>query len=101
MGTCHFWPYFLVSHKSLSAAVVKLPNSYFVYAWNLLVSPQVLIGQTIYVDNTYAIEALYNKRLDKTTILLKQKGLVIKRQEFSGLKIIKLTTSNGVIGYEF
>jgi len=80
---------------------VKLPNSYFLYIWNLLVNPQTLISQTIYVDNTYTIEAAYDKKSNKTTVLLKQKGIAIKKQEFSGLKIVKLTTSKGVVGYEF
>lgn len=49
----------------------------------------------------YAIEAMYDKKLNKITVLLKQKDAVIKKQEFSGLEIIKLVTSKGIIGYEF
>jgi Cell wall-associated hydrolases (invasion-associated proteins) len=79
---------------------VKLPSSYFLYVWNLLVNPLVLISQTIYVDGTYTIEAAYDKKSNKTTVLFLQKGITIKKQVFSGLEIIKLTTSKGIIGYE-
>jgi len=79
---------------------VKLPSSYFLYIWNFLVNPPVLISQTIYVDNTYSIEAAYDKKSNQTTVLLLQKGTTIKKQVFPGLEIIKLTTSKGVISYE-
>jgi hypothetical protein len=80
---------------------IKLPSSYFLYVWNLLVNPQILLSQTIYVNNTYTVSAVYDKKLNKTTVLLKQKGAVIKKQEFSGLKIIKFITNKGIVGYEF
>jgi pimeloyl-ACP methyl ester carboxylesterase len=83
-----------------TATKVTLPSSSFVYLWNPLVNPPVLLGQTIVVNNTYAIEAIYDKRKNQTTVLLKKKGVQIQKQIFTGLRIVKLTTNKSVIGYE-
>jgi len=83
-----------------TAVKVILPSSSFVYLWNPLVNPPILLSQTIAVNNTYAIEALYVKKQDQTTVLLKNKGVQVQKQVFTGLRIVKLTLNKGVVGYE-
>jgi hypothetical protein len=46
------------------------------------------------------IEALYNKKKDQTTVLVKKKGTPMQKQVFAGLKVIKLVVNKGVVGYE-
>ena len=79
---------------------INLPNSSFVYLWNILKNPQTLLSQTIAVDNTYAIEAVYDIKKDQTTTLLKKKGTTIQKQIFTGLHVSKLTLNKGVVGFE-
>ena len=83
-----------------TAVKVTMPSSSFLYLWNPLVNPPVLLSQTIVVNNTYGIEAVYDKKKNQTTVLLKNKGVQIQKQIFTGLRIPKLTTNNSVIGYE-
>jgi hypothetical protein len=82
-----------------NGTIVTLPSSYFVYLWQL-VSPQALLSQTIVVNDTYVIEAAYDKVKNKTTVLLKKKGAVMQTQTFTGLHIVKFTVDKGVVGYE-
>jgi hypothetical protein len=79
---------------------ISLPSSSFLYIWNPLAKPPVLLSQTIVVNQTYLIEAVYNKQKNQTTVLLKKKGVQIQKQVFVGLKIVKLTTDKGTVGYE-
>ncbi|MFA6077299.1 MAG: right-handed parallel beta-helix repeat-containing protein [Candidatus Paceibacterota bacterium] len=83
-----------------TATKVTLPSSSFLYLWNPLVNPPILLSQTIVVNNIYGIEAVYNKKKNQTTILLKNKGVQIQKQIFTGLRIVKLTTNKSVVGYE-
>lgn len=83
-----------------TATKITLPSSSFVYLWNPLANPPVLLSQTIVVNNIYGIEAVYDKKKNQTTVLLKKKGVQIQKQVFLGLRIVKLTTSKGVVGYE-
>jgi hypothetical protein len=82
-----------------NGTIVTLASSYFVYLWQL-VSPQALLSQTIVVNDTYVIEAAYDKVKNKTTVLLKKKGAVMQTQTFTGLHIVKFTVDKGVVGYE-
>jgi hypothetical protein len=79
---------------------ILLPASSFWYLWNPLVNPPVLLSQTIAVNDTYAIEAVYDKKKNQTTVFLKKKGVQIQKQIFTGLKVVKLTVDKGVVGYE-
>jgi pimeloyl-ACP methyl ester carboxylesterase len=79
---------------------INLPDSSFVYLWNILKNPQVLLSQTIAVNNTYLIEAVYDTKKNETTVLLKKKGDTIQKKVFTGLHISKLTLNKGVVGYE-
>jgi hypothetical protein len=72
----------------------------FVYLWDILKNPQTLLSQTIVVDNTYVIEAIYDVKKNETTVLLKKKGATIQKKVFTGLHISKLTLNKGVVGYE-
>jgi hypothetical protein len=83
-----------------SATKITLPSSSFLYLWNPLVNPPVLLSQTIAVNGTYAIEAVYDKKKNKTTVFLKKKGVQIQKQIFIGLRIPKLVMNNGTVGYE-
>ncbi len=80
-----------------NAAKLTLPSSSFLYAWD---STSALLSQTIAADKTYAIQALFDKKKNKTTVVLLKKGLSIQTQVFTGLRIVKLTTAKGVVGYE-
>ena len=82
-----------------NTAKVALPSSYFVYLWQGT-SPQMLFSQTIIVNGTYAIEAVYDKVKNKTTVALKKKGLLVQTAQFTGIHIVKFTVNNGVVGYE-
>jgi hypothetical protein len=81
-----------------NGAIIILPSSYFVYLWQAS-APQTLLTQTIAVNDTYVITAVYDKAKNKTTVLLKKKGAVIQTQQFTGLHIVKLTVDNGLVGY--
>jgi len=83
-----------------TAVKVTLPSSSFVYLWNPLVNPPILLSQTIVVNNTYGIEAVYDKKKKQTTVFLKKKGVQIEKQIFVGLRIPKLVMNNGTVGYE-
>ena len=83
-----------------TATKITLPSSSFVYLWNILANPQTLLSQTIVVNDTYGIEAVFDAKKNITTVLLKKKGVKIQSQTFTGLRIPKLTTSKSVIGYE-
>lgn len=79
-------------------APIAIPSSYFLYVWNIL--NKTLLSQSIYVNQTYFIEALYNKSANSTTVYLKQNGSVISTQKLAGLELPELTTSFGKIGYK-
>ncbi|MFA5831661.1 MAG: hypothetical protein WC878_07595 [Candidatus Paceibacterota bacterium] len=83
-----------------TATKITLPSSSFLYVWNPLITPPILLSQTIAVNQTYVIEAVYDKRKNQTTVLLKKKGVQIQKQVFTGLRIVKLITDKGVVGYE-
>ncbi|MFA5831659.1 MAG: hypothetical protein WC878_07585 [Candidatus Paceibacterota bacterium] len=78
-----------------SAPKIILPSSSFLYIWN-----PALISQTITVKKDFLIEAVYNKKKDQTTVLVKEKGRQIRKEVFTGLRIVKLTTVQGTVGYE-
>ena len=75
---------------------IVTPSSSFLYVWLL----NNLVSQTIAVNDTYAIEALYEKTKNQTTVFLKKKGVQVQKQTFSGLRIPKLTTMKGTVSYE-
>jgi hypothetical protein len=82
-----------------NAPTITLPSSYFVYLWQVT-APQTLLSQTIAVNDTYVVTALYDKAKNKTTVLLKKKGAVVQTQQFTGLRIVKFTVDKVVVGYE-
>jgi hypothetical protein len=79
---------------------VTLPSSSFLYIWDNKI-PTTLLSQTIAVDGTYLIQATYDKIKNKTTIIVLKKSLPIQTQVFTGLKVVKLTTNKGVVGYSW
>ncbi len=83
-----------------TATKITLPSSSFVYLWNIIANPQTLLSQTIVVNDTYGIEAVFDTKKNQTTVLLKKKGVQIQKQTFTGLRIEKLTVEKGVVGYE-
>jgi pimeloyl-ACP methyl ester carboxylesterase len=80
-----------------SAAPTQLPTS-FTYLWD---SKQTLVSQTVIADNQFAIQALYDKTKNKTSIVVLQKNVPIKAQTVSGLAVIKLKTNKGQISFEW
>lgn len=79
--------------------VIAVAKSSFLYLWNPLVNPPVLLSQTIVVDDTFGIEAVYDKKKNQTTVFVKKKNVVLQKQVVTGLRIVTLTTSKGVMGY--
>jgi hypothetical protein len=77
-----------------------LPSSSFLYIWDNKI-PMTLLSQTIAVDGTYLIQATYDKAKNRTTIIVLKKNLPIQTQTFTGLKVVKLTTNKGVVGYSW
>jgi hypothetical protein len=74
---------------------VALPSS-LTYVWD---SKQILVGQTLVVDKLFGLQALYDKKKDKTTIIILKKNTPIQKQSLAGLVLIKLTTNEGVVEY--
>jgi hypothetical protein len=79
---------------------ITLPSSSFLYIWDNKI-PTTLLSQTIAVDGTYLIQATYDKAKNRTTIIVLKKSLPIQTQVFAGLKVVKLTTNKGVVGYSW
>ncbi len=77
---------------------ITLPISSVLYVWDTK-APIVPVSQTIAVNDTYVIQALYNKQTNKTTVIVLKKNLPIQTVVFTGLEIVRLTTSTGVVGY--
>lgn len=77
---------------------VTLPSTSFVYLWDAK-TPSILLSQTIAIDKTSVIQAVYNKTTNKTTIIVLNKNIPIEVKTFSGLKIVRLLTDGGVVGY--
>lgn len=84
-----------------SGPVTPVATSSLAYLWHPVITPPLLHSQTLIIDDTVVVEALYNKQKDQTTVFVKKKGVSVQKQAFTGLRIIKLTTSKGVVGYEF
>jgi hypothetical protein len=80
--------------------IISLPSSSFLYVWNPIANPVTILSQTIAVDSTYAIESIYDKKKNQTTVLLKKKGIAIQKQIFTGFHVSKFTVDKGAIGYE-
>jgi pimeloyl-ACP methyl ester carboxylesterase len=76
-----------------------LATSSFLYLWDTKVMPQTLRSQTIAVNDTFLITALYDKKTNKTRVIILKKKLPYQTLTFTGLKIVKLTTLKGVVGY--
>lgn len=90
----------LVSIQYNDEAKITPPNSSFVYVWNILKNPPVLLSQTIAVDKSYLIEAIYDIKKNQTIVYLKKKGTTIQKKVFNGVHVSKLTIDGGVVGYE-
>ncbi len=78
---------------------VSIATSSFLYLWDTKVTPPTLLSQTIAVNDTFLITALYDKKANKTTVVILKKKLPYQTLSFVGLKIIKLTTTKGIVGY--
>lgn len=75
-----------------------LPSSSFLYIWDTK-APVVPLSQTIAVDGAYLLQATYDKKVNKTSVIVLKKNLPIQTTTYVGLKIVKLTTNKGVVGY--
>lgn len=83
-----------------TTTLVALPSS-FLYVWNTKLSPPVLVSQTVVADKTFAVQALYDKSKNKTTVIVLKKSTPIQTTSVPGLAIIKLTTNKGAIHYSW
>jgi len=79
---------------------ISLPSSSFLYIWNPLARPPVLLSQTVTVKKDFLIHAAFNKQKNQTTVIVKERGKQIQKQVFTGLRIPKLVVNRGVVGYE-
>lgn len=82
-------------------STAKMLSSSFVYIWNTKANPPILTSQTVVVDKTFGVQALYDKAKNKTTIIVLKKNIPIQTTTVSGLAVIKLTTNKGVVGYSW
>ncbi len=78
---------------------MNIATSSFLYLWDTKTTPPMLVSQTIAVNNTYLITAIYDRTKNKTTVVILKKNVPIQTQTFTELKIVRLTTSRGVVGY--
>ncbi len=81
-------------------APVSLPKATFVYVCKPRSAPPQLLSQTIVVNGSFTIEAVFNPRTNKTTVIVVKKGSVPQKLTFAGQKIVKLKTKSGVLDYE-
>src|SRR3989344_4342651 len=77
-----------------SDAAIPLSSS-FVFAWN---SKRTLLTQIVQSGKS-TVQALYDKKKNKTTITVIKKGKTVQKQTLTGLVLIKLTTNKGVVGF--
>ncbi len=82
-----------------AAPKTSVATSSFLYIWDTKVTPPTLVSQTIAVNDTFLITALYDKKANKTTVVILKKKVSYQATSFTGLKIIKLMTTKGTIGY--
>ncbi len=90
----------LTGIKYDSAATTTISTSNLLYLWDAKKTPPVLMSQTIAVNDTYLIAALYDPTKNKTTVITLKKNVPISTQIINGLEIIRLTTTKGVIGHQ-
>ena len=60
---------------------------------------QTLVSQTIVVDAQFVIQAFYDKRANKTKLIVLKKGVPVQTKTLPGQVLVKLTTDNGSMGY--
>lgn len=89
----------LIGVQYNNAPITPVATSSMLYIWNPTTNPPTLLSQTLVVNNTFGIEAVFDRKKNQTTVLIKKKGIPMQSQKFTGLTIIKLTTDNGVVGY--
>jgi hypothetical protein len=82
---------------SYGTSAIALPSS-FLYVWDSTKTP---VSQTVVADKQFVIQAVYNKKTDKTTIIVLKKNVPIQTTTLTGLRLVKLTTSNGSVGYSW
>mgnify|MGYP001562903960 CR=1 FL=1 len=71
------------------------------YEWSLNKDGTIKeLEQRIKTEDQFDIKAKYNHQKDETEIKIKLPGQKEQRQIFSGIKIIKLITKSGVLGFE-
>ena len=76
-------------------APVPLPTS-FAYIWD---TAGTLVSQTLVVDNQFVVQALYDKKKNKTTLVVLKKNVPIQTSTVMGLAIVKLSTNKGQVSY--
>lgn len=76
---------------------VALPSS-FAFLWD---KTGMLTSQTIVADSQFIVQALYDKKKNKTSVVVLKKNVPIKVTTLPGLAPIKLTTSQGQVTYSW
>ncbi len=84
-----------------SAPVVGVPTTSFAYTWDTKVTPVQLLSQTVVIGSSTLIQALYDKKANVTTVQSFVNGKLAQKSIFSGLEIVKISTKNAVVDYQF
>ena len=58
-----------------SSLKINIATSSFLYVWDTKVIPPTLLAQTIAVNNTLIIQALYDKKTNKTSVIVLRKNV--------------------------
>jgi hypothetical protein len=80
--------------------VFTLPKTSFLYVWDSKTTPPLLLSQTIAVNDTFVIQVVYDKKTNKTTVVVLKKGVPFQKLTYSGLRIVQVTSKKGIIGYQ-
>lgn len=89
--------YARITGISYGTSTVSVPSS-FLFVWDSNKNP---VSQSVVVGNQVAIQALYDSKKDKTTIIVLKKNIPIQTVTLPGLRLVKLSTNKGVMVYSW
>lgn len=92
----NFLTYARMTGINYGTSTAALPTS-FLYVWD----GNEPISQTVVVDKTFVVQALYDKRNKKTTIVVLKRGVPIQTTTLTGLRVINLESKKGAVYYSW
>lgn len=82
--------------------IIELPKTELKFEWSLNKDQAIKeLEQKIEVKDQFTVKAKYNHQKDETKIKIKEENKKETEQTLLGLKIIKLITKSGSLGFEF